>query len=178
MHARSGVTTRDGPDEHCSFSATPQTVKVSLHGKWLGSGRYGKSNIDDVAKLAIDWLRVQGAGPFDSNAGRKSLARLTRHLGIPYEQSFPIHGDHYDVWQDSYEETVPKSGYKVRKQPRDPDVACVALRKMAHFLGAGRKVKTKLSSQDRWSYHILKALGKKKKADKIRLGLPSSDEDQ
>ena len=151
----------------------------SLHGKWLDSGRYGRSNVDNVAKLAIDWLQVQGAkSSFDTNAGRKSFARLTKHLRIPYEESFPVHGDVYDVWQDSYENTVPKSGFKVRKQPRDPDVACTALRKIAHFLGAGRKVKTKLSTRDRWSYNILKALGKRKKANRIRQGLPSSDEDQ
>ena len=60
------------------------------YAKWLPTGRYGKSNVSDVAGLAIDWLVSQGAttNRYDSNSGRKSLSRWTRHLNIPYEESF------------------------------------------------------------------------------------------
>ena len=106
------------------------------------------------------------------------MGRWTRYLGIDYPGSFPIHGDLPDVWHDSYDDAIPCSKrYSFRSQPRDPNVACAALRKMARFLGAGRKLKVKLCPKDRWSYNILKALGQKKKAEKIRQGLPSSDEE-
>ena len=149
------------------------------YGKWLASGRFGTSSRGDVAKHAIAWLRVQGAtnGTYDTNSGRKSLARWTSHLHILYPESFPVHGDLYDVWAKSYDTTVPRSGYSIRDQPRDPREACVALRKMARYLGAGRKLRVTLSRRERFNYNILKALGHKEKAERIRQGLPSSDEE-
>ena len=136
-----------------------------------------------MVDLAIDWLEMQGActeaNRYDSNAGRKSLGKWTRHLDIPYQQSFQLHGDLWEVWHDSYEEAVPKSKYEVRKQSTEPDIACVALRKFANWLGRGVKVKPKLTREMRISYALLKALKGSKHANKICNGFPddsSSDE--
>ena len=107
------------------------------YGKWLATSRYGKSNVGDVAKLAIDWFVAQGAiqpeNRYQSNAGRKSLALWTRHLNVPYEESFQCHGDLWEVWHASYESAVPRSEYSVRTQSTDPNTACRALRRMANY---------------------------------------------
>ena len=87
---------------------------------------------------------------FDRNSGRKSLARWTRHLMIPYAHSFQIHGDLWEVWHKNYENEVPKSHYSIRTQSTDPVKATVALRKFANFLGRGRPVKPKLCTQERF----------------------------
>ena len=67
------------------------------YGKWLDSGRFGKSNISDPVKAAIDWLQAQGAcgagSRFDRNSGRKCFARLTRHLQLEYPHIFQVIGD-------------------------------------------------------------------------------------
>ena len=148
------------------------------YGKWIGK-KFQNGNTGDVAKFAIEWLKVQGAteDTFDTNAGRKSLARWTHHLNVPYQDSCPIHGDLHQTWNDSYDEYLPNSNYSLRTQPRDPERACAALRKFARFVGAGRKVKVSLSRRERFSFNILKALGHHEKAERIRQGLPSSDEE-
>ena len=148
------------------------------YGKWMGS-KFHAGNTGDVAQLAIDWMKAQGAtdGTYDSNSGRKALAKWTRHLNINYEESCPIHGDLHQTWNESYDERLPDSNYGLRSQPRDPEVACAALRKFARFVGAGRKVKVSLSRRERFLYNILKAQGQKEKAERIRQGLPSSDEE-
>ena len=154
------------------------------YGKWLQPGtkpgRFGASNIANPVQKAIQWMRVQGATEYnyDTNSGRKSLVRWTNELGVLYPESFPIHGDLWEVWCKNYDFRLPKSGYSIRQQPRDPDQACAALRKLARYFGAGRKLKVKLSRRERFNYSILKALGHKKKAEKIRMGLPSSSEDE
>ena len=157
------------------------TGEPRCYGKWLGD-RFGLSNHGDVAKFAINWLRVQLGltTSFDTNAGRKSLAGWCKALNIEYDDSFPIHGDTYDVWRENYENQAggPRpSGHKSRSQPRNPRVACAGLRKIALYLGAGRKIKVGLTRRERFEYNLLKALGHKKKAEKIRLGLPSSSDE-
>ena len=125
-------------------------------------------------------MKVQGCteDSYDTNAGRKSLGKLCRKLDIPYEESFPMHGDLPDVWEGSYEEgMVQTSASKNRKQPRDPETACAGLRKIARFFGAGLRCKRKLSKKERWNYNIMKALGQKEKAERILRGEPSSDEE-
>ena len=153
--------------------------KPRCYGKWLASGRYGKSNVDDVAAFAIDWLMAQGATThrYDSNSGRMCLATMTRYLGIDHPESFQCHGDLPETWI-VYDEQLPKSSYAIRTQSRIPKVACACLRKIAQYLGAGKKVKPRLSKQERFSYNVMKGLGMKKKAEKIRLGLPSSSEEE
>ena len=153
-------------------------VPTRSYGKWLDSGRYGKHNVNDVAEFAIDWFVTQGADEagYDTNAGRKSLARLTEHLNIPYDDSFHNHGDLWEVFQRHYAEGVERSNYPHRVQSRDPAVATRCMRRIAKFLGAGMKVKVKLDKQSRFAYHLLKALGLKAKASRIKQGLPSDSE--
>ena len=54
----------------------PTTLK-RRYPKWLASGRFGESNVGDVATFAIDFFVDQGAitenQRYDRNAGRKSL---------------------------------------------------------------------------------------------------------
>ena len=53
--------------------------------KWSeAKGWFGKSNVGDIAKLANEWMELQGAGVeggYSHNSGRKSLARWSDHLG-------------------------------------------------------------------------------------------------
>ena len=73
---------------------TPQGPK-RRYAKWCDSGRFGTSNINDVAACAIDWFIKKGVitaeQRFSRNAGRKSLAAWTAKLLIPYEESVQIH---------------------------------------------------------------------------------------
>ena len=146
------------------------------YGKWTGA-KFHAGNIGDVIAFAIEWLKVQGATSetYDSNSGRKALARWTRLLRVPYHESCPIHGDLHQTWQESYDERLPDSDYDQRQQPRDPELACAALWKFARFVGGGRKVKVRLSRQERFQYELLKTLGQKEKARRIRDGLPDED---
>ncbi len=67
------------------------------YGKWLESGRFGKSNLADPARTAIDWMVAQGACTestrYDRNSGRKSVARYTRRLGLDFGPIFQMVGD-------------------------------------------------------------------------------------
>ena len=156
------------------FQTVPPQEK-RCYGKWLGA-KFHCGNTGDVAGLAIQWLQAQGLPAFDHNSGRKSLAKWTHHLRVPYHESCAIHGDLHQTWQESYDERLPDSDYDLRTQPRDPAVACAGLWKFARFVGGGRKLKVKLSRSERLQYELLKALGKKDKARRIKQGLPSSDE--
>ena len=158
-------------------------VPLRCYAKWNdGAGNFGMKNVNDVTALAIGWLQHQGActedNLYDTNAGRKSLGKWTRHLEIPYRESFQLHGDLWEVWHDSYEVAVPKSKYDVRKQSTEPDVACVALRKFANWLGRGVKVKLKLTPEMRISFELLKAMKGVKFANKIASGFPDEDSDE
>ena len=67
------------------------------YGKWLGSGRFGTSNLRDPIDEAIKWFVAQGvcteATRFDHNSGRKCCARWTRHLNLEYPHIHQIVGD-------------------------------------------------------------------------------------
>ena len=148
--------------------------------KWLKSGKLGKSNTKDVAKLAIDWFISKGiiteSVRYDRNSGRKSLARWCSALDLIYEESFPIHGDLPDVWSGSYQLDMRHTKSKLRIQPTDPKRALVGLRKFANLLGRGKRLKAKLSKSDRFQYHLLRTFGKARLAEKIAHGLPSDSE--
>ena len=153
-------------------------IEKRCYAKWLDSGRYGKHNISDVAAFANEWMITQGAPApgFDSNSGRKSLARLTEHLNIAYPHSFQQHGDLWEVFQQHYSEGIGRSDYPFRKQSRDPDTATQCMRFIAQFLGSGHKIRVKLDRQSRFAYNLLKALGHAEKAERIKRGIPSDDE--
>ena len=158
-----------------------QPNELRCYGKWLPSGRYGSSNTGNVAEMAIDWMVAQDVcdpdSRFDTNSGRKSLARWTSHLHVPYEESVHIHGDLWDVWHDAYELAVNKSKYKFRNQSLDPKIATRALLRFVNFLGRGKKLKVNLSMTDRYLHHVLVGQGKPELANRIRDGMPSDDED-
>ena len=161
----------------------PSQGPKRTYGKWLDSGRYGLSNTWDVAIMAIDWMVSQGAcsedDRYDTNSGRKSLARWCEKLLIPYPESFHLHGDLYVVWAEHYETDVARYiNFKRREQSLDPKTATVALKKLANFFGRGKKVKVKLTQRKRYLHALLLGQGQVEKADRIRRGLPSESEDE
>ena len=164
------------------FQTKPEQGNKRCYGKWLPSGRYGTSNTGDVAEMAINWMVSQGAcseeDRYDTNSGRKSLARWCEALRIPYPESFHIHGDLFDVWAQHYEQDVSRyQSFKRREQSTNPKTATIALKKFANFLGRGKKVKVKLSQKQRYLHHILVGQGQVELANKIRDGQPSDDDE-
>ena len=136
--------------------------KPRRYGKWLPSGRFGKSNIADPVKAGIDWMLAMGAtspeNRYDHNSGRRCFARYTRKLGLEYPPIFQIIGDLEEVWR-VYDPDLPKSGYDVREQSPDPKVCCYALRLFAKvILGLKKKIKPKLGVNARLNFALLKAL--------------------
>ena len=115
---------------------------------------------------------------FDSNSGRKCLARWSRHLHLDYKWIFQIMGDLPEVWRKSYDNNLPKTDWKIRTQSTDPEFTCFALRKFANVvLERGKRVKEKLSQDARLSYNLLKALKGRKAALRALDGLSSSDDE-
>ena len=165
------------------FQGTKKSGPKRCYGRWLESGRYGTSNTGDIAEMAVDWMIAQGACTeedcYDTNSGRKSLAKWCAHLNIPYTESFHIHADLYGVWAENYEQEVekPAGNFKKRDQSNDPKVATAALMKFANFLGRGKKVKVKLSKKNRYLHALLMNAGQKEKAERIRLGIESSSDE-
>ena len=53
----------------------------------------GSKNIGSPSKAAVEFMQVQGLPKFDTNSGRKALARWCKHLNVPYRLSVHIHGD-------------------------------------------------------------------------------------
>ena len=88
------------------------------------------------------WFDAQGANPdglkYDGNSGRKSLAKWSQELGVPYEQSVQLHGDLLSIWQKYYQPGVRQSDWKDRFQSEDVDVALAPLRVFAQYCGRGR----------------------------------------
>ena len=164
------------------YTSMMDSRAVRCYPKWLGSGRFGKDNVDSVVDLAVFWFEVQGetsydGKPFSTNAGRKALARWCQKLNISYAESFEIHGDLYDTWADNYEDYVPKDRHQEREQSKDPDRATRALCRFANWLGRGKRVKAQLSRHERFMYHHMRAHGLRDTAHKVAHGLPSDDED-
>ena len=147
---------------------------------WLGTGRYGKLNHNSVVNLAIDWFVAQGVcrqdNRFDTNAGRKALARWCRHLNVPYKESFEIHGDLFKTWSEHYEDSVPgDNSMDRREQSRNPDVATKALCRLANWLGRGKRVKPRLSRHERYLHEHMELMGQSVRAHRIAHGLPTKD---
>ena len=159
-----------------------EDVPKRCYPKWLPKskkreGRLGKSNEDDIAKLANRWCHeAQGLPLYDHNAGRKSLARWCGHLQVPYAESVHIHGDLHQVWGKNYQEDVPKSVYSVRNQAREPEKACKALRRLARWFNRGLPYKQELTQGTRYMDAILRSLGQSKWADKIKFRVPDDSE--
>ena len=156
--------------------------KPRRYGKWLPSGRFGSSNIADPVACGIDWMIAMGAttnaNRYDHNSGRRCCARYTRKLGLDYPPIFEMVGDLEEVWR-VYDPDLPKSGYDVRDQSKDPNVCCYALRLFAKvILGLKKKVKPKLGMSDRINFALLKAMKGKHAAWKaLYNGDSSSDEE-
>ena len=110
------------------------------YAKWgVSTQRYGQ-NVGDVPVFANKWLEEQGVEgvPFDRNSGRKSLSRWLQLLKVPYNEHMHVHGDLEKVWRDHYQSKLLKSGYRVREQTTDADLATAALRRLANwFTSAG-----------------------------------------
>ena len=58
-----------------------------------GPARLGDRNIGSPSQAAVDFMVVQGLPKFDTNSGRKALARWCKKLNVPYPLSVHIHGD-------------------------------------------------------------------------------------
>ena len=55
--------------------------------------RYGVKNLAFPDKAAVEFMQNQGLPRFDTNSGRKALARWCKFLNVPYQLSVHIHGD-------------------------------------------------------------------------------------
>ena len=161
-----------------------EDVNKRMYPKWLPKtkkldGRFGDSNVNEVSKYAAKWLdEAQGIGKFDHFGGRKCLARWVGHLEIPYAENVHIHGDLHQVWGKNYQEDIPASVYSIRNQSRDPEKACKALRKFAKWCGKGLHYKQRLDKTQRYMDSFLRAIGCAKKADQIRMDMPTDSEDE
>lgn len=151
------------------------------YGKWLKSGKFGKSNIRDPVNCAVDWFVSQGVCTndtrFDHNAGRKCVARYTRRLSLEYPPIFQMVGDLQEVWRKNYDSELPQSDYKVRQQSTNPKVATYALRLFVKaILKRGRSLKPVLNQTDRLNYALLKSRVGLEAAERALYGNCSSDE--
>ena len=111
---------------------------MHLFSQWYKTPKNYAGNHGDIVALAIDWLNIQGGAgdrPYDSNAGRTSLAGWLEEVKAPYPQGFEIHGDLFDVWSENYQPSVPFSDFARRTQSPTPRIACKALRRLQHYFG-------------------------------------------
>ena len=118
------------------FMESIQGDNFKPYAKWgLSTKLYGQ-NVGDVPTFANKWLESQGVegGPFDRNCGRKSLSRWLQLLNVEYKEHLHIHGDLEEVWRDHYQSKLRKSGYRVREQTTDSDLATAALRRLAKWI--------------------------------------------
>ena len=77
-----------------------------------GEARLGVKSIAKPSQAAVDFMEAQGLPRFDTNSGRKGLARWCKHLNVPYELSVHIHGDLECVWRHSYQDRLDVSHYR------------------------------------------------------------------
>ena len=140
-----------------------------------------KTNEGDVVKFATQWMISQGVcpenSPYSHNSGRRSLARLLSECKVSYEDGFEVHADKWQNWQ-TYQNDCRWSSFDRRHQSTNPDVACRALRIIARKFGRGVIRKTPLNMTQRYMHNFLKVLGHGKLANRIREGLPDSDDEQ
>ena len=121
-------------DEDVRKRCYPNFIPKSKKGK----ARYGEKTIGDPSKAAVQFMQAQGLPKFDTNSGRKALARWCKKLNVPYELSVHIHGDLPTTWNDNYESgAVSTTKIAIRKQSRDPEVATAALRIFADWIERG-----------------------------------------
>ena len=121
------------------------------------------------------FVNSQKANPdnlvFDSNGGRKALAKWCKEFDVPYEHSFEIHGDHYSTWKRYYQHRLKCSDMERRTQSPDPDDCCMALQAFARGIGRGppRTEKEELSAVQRSQMlkRIMMALGQGQEMQKI-----------
>ena len=150
--------------------------KVNKHGTDIT-----KTNEGDVVTFATDWMVSQGVCPADNryshNSGRRSLARLLSKSKCTYAEGFEIHADKWQNWS-RYQPDCAWSSFDRRQQALDPDTACCALRKIARKFGRGVKVKVPLDMTSRYVHNLMKMCGHGAKADRIREGFSSSDEEE
>ena len=146
--------------------------------KWLDSGRFGTSNINDVVDYAIKWGLANGVGdpdePFDSNSGRKCLSRWLSELSVIYEEGMELHGDHPDTWTSRYQKDCIQVNprFNRRDQSTDPEVALRALRKLVTWLGiAGEPYKPQLTNVEKMSRAMMEQMGMGARAKRICLGI-------
>ena len=140
--------------------------------------RLGELNIGDVAQAGLEWMKAQGIGEFDHNAGRKSLARWCKELGVPYRLSVQIHGDLYEVWNRHYQEAIKEAAQmcKIRNQSLDPEVATAAFRIFARYLGRGiDPYKPPMTLLERQNQLLIAKEFGKEVAEKTLLNLPLED---
>ena len=150
----------------------PNTLEKST----LGEVRYGQKSIADPSEAAVEFMQVQGLPQFDTNSGRKALARWCKLLTVPYELSVHIHGDLHDTWNRHYEKEVVKPTVNIREQSKDPEVATAALRIFADWLGRGfNPYQRPMNLQERQNDALLTLLGSSELARNLRLGLSATD---
>ena len=118
-----------------------QSGGLGCYRQWLpNQHRFGKSNYGNRNKMIVEFFRFQGVlgaeELFDSNAGRKALARWLSAVSCPYPESFQIMGDNEDVWRKNYQPDLPPSGgFTDRDQSTDSFVATAALRRFRKLVG-------------------------------------------
>ena len=137
-------------------------------------GNVGNGDIGKPINLALEFLVDQGLPKFDSNCGRKASGRMYKHLNIPYEHSFEIHGDGYGVWESKYQQGCRRlnPNFTRRDQSKEPDIATTALRKISVWMGLGARQPTvELSINERQMDLVLRAMGLPQQANDILLGL-------
>ena len=137
-----------------------------------GPARLAVKNISLPSQAAVDFMQVQGLPLFDTNSGRKALARWCKHLNVPYELSVHIHGDLFDTWNKNYESEVEKPRLTIRQQSRDPKEATAALRIFASWLNRGfDPYQQPMSLVERQNHMLLSIFGQPGVANRIRLGM-------
>ena len=146
--------------------------------QWKQKGGFGKRNINDVVDTAIKWALAQGVGdperPFDSNSGRKCLARWLSKFNVWFEEGMDIHGDHPDTWVKNYQPDAELKNpmFKRREQATDPDIATRALRKLVTSLEiAGQPYRPQLSKGEKMQRRMMERMGMGNDAKRICLGL-------
>ena len=184
-----GNPTKDlGFDHRCPLAAVEMVWQCQLEDdepkrdypnfvKWSRKSEawYGPLNVGDPTQAGLNWLAAQGVGEFDHNSGRKSLASWCRKLHVPYQLSFQIHGDLYDVWLKHYQDDLnladPHS--KIREQSTDPMVATAALRIFAKYLKRGiNAYEPQMTLVERQNQILIAQYMGQEAANNVLLGLP------
>ena len=149
---------------------------VRTYPNWNASGSYHRTQqVGEESRQEFfqRWIDCQKANPdelkFDSNCGRKSLAKWCKEFDVPYELSFEIHGDHYSTWKRYYQHRLKSSDMDRRTQSPDPDDCCEALREFARGIGRGKEKEETLSDRQRSEMlkRIMMALGQGQEMEKI-----------